>query len=464
MASAIPNRAYIAAPIGKPRSGARNWGLLLAWVCALIWMIGLVSGFLTSVRLLTIIGLVATVIGMARPTIGIYGITILCTMDALSRGYILTGGLLRWNTFNYLLLLAIVLNFPLLVKRRELPTRTLQLFMLLLTLHLFLTPRLEAGVQHILGALAFFGLLIYFVRAAKDPAVWQWVAVISGVLGALGGLVYFIQEDSLPYLNKNSWVFLPLTAVFSACLARSYPTNRKTIATTIWLLVIINIVWVVLSGSRGGMTIAASCLLYLLSGIQGISHRAMILAAGALLTAILLSQFTEQKEFVVQRFDKSVDSSYSLSSRTSGRSDLAIGGWRMFLQHPILGVGTGGFSTAWKELSNREGLSDYAADRRSEAHSGWVKTLAEGGVPGIALHLAFVFSFLVVGWQTGVRPLIYMGLLVTVTLIVSFISTEFQGKGIWFFAAGATVLLYRQGKQLQQVKPVISRRLGRPAW
>lgn len=462
--SALPQEAYVSSPIRQPRSTAKYWGLRLAWICALIWAAGLVLGFQKSVSMLTALGMGATVLGMARPTIGIYGITILCTMDGLSRVFVMTGGLFRWNTFNYILLLAMMLNFPILLKRKELPTRALELFIGLLFLHLLLSPNLEAGAQHILGAVAFFGLLIYFVRAAKDPLVWQWVAVVSGVLGAFGGFVYFLQESNLPFINKNAWAFLPLTAVLTACFAQTYPPHRKSVATTIWLLVIINLVWVVLSGSRGGMTIAASCLLYLMSGIQGMSQRLMIVIAAVLLTAVLLNHFTKQTDYVVHRFDKSVDSSHSLSSRTSGRSDLAIGGWRMFLEHPILGVGTGGFSLAWKELSNREGLSNYAADRSSEAHSGWVKTLAESGLPGLILHIAFVLSFLVAGYLTGSRPLIYLGLLVTVTLTISFISTEFQGKGIWFFAAGATILIDREGKRLQQAQQAVYGLLRRPAW
>ena len=447
MVTALPSEAYVSSPIRKPRSSARYWGMRLAWLCALIWIAGLFLGFQQSVRALTVLGLIATIVGMSRPTIGTLGIGILCTMDALTRVFVMTGGLLRWNTFNYVLLVAMALHIPLLLQRRELPTRILLLLIVLLTIHLLLGPSITGGAQHILGAVAFFGLLIYFVRGSKDPLVWKWLAVVCGVIGALGGFVYFLQESNLPPINKNAWAFLPLTPIFAACLARSASQQRKPISNLMWLLVVANVVWVVLSGSRGGMTIAASCLLYLLSGMKGMSNRVIILTAGALLSAILLSRFAEQKEYVIHRFEKSVDTEYSLASRTSGRSDLAIGGWRMFLEHPIMGVGTGGFAIAWKDLRNREGLGNYAADRHSEAHSGWIKTLAEGGLPAFMLHLAFVLSFCVAGYRTEDRPLVFLGILVTVTLLVSFISTEFQGKAIWFFAAGATVVLDRAGQR-----------------
>ena len=58
---------------------------------------------------LTAIGLAATVVGAIRPVIGLYGITMVCLLDAISRVYVFTGGVLRYNTLNYWLLCALVL-------------------------------------------------------------------------------------------------------------------------------------------------------------------------------------------------------------------------------------------------------------------------------------------------------------------------------------------------------------------
>ncbi len=425
-------------------------GLLFSVAIVVIWVSGFALGYRQAVTMLSTLGVVATVIGIAKPQIGMFGIGILCTLDAVTRVFVLTGGLLRWNTFNYILLIACGLSFPLLVRCKDLPKRMLTLLLVFLGCNLLFVPQVAGGVQHMLGAVAYYGLLVYFMRGTKDQSLWEWVAIVCLIVGALGGFLYFLQQDRLPYINKNAWAFLPLTAIFSACLARTHQSQRKSVAILLWTMVIANVVWVVLSGSRGGMTIAASCLLYLLSGIPGVSGRAIILAGGVFLGGILASDFAEQREYAIQRFDKSVNSEISISSRTSGRSDLAIGGWRMFLQHPIIGVGTGGYSKAWLNLENREAMGNYAADRASQAHSAWVKTLAEGGIPGIALLIAFVFSFTRLGFRSGDRPLLYLGLLVSVTFSVAFISTEFQGKGLWFFAAGSTVVLSRELQRLRE--------------
>jgi hypothetical protein len=65
-----------------------------------------------------------------------------------------------------------------------------------------------------------------------------------------------------------------------------------------------------------------------------------------------------------------------------------------------------------------------------------------------------------------------LGISVTLTLAVAFISTEFQGKGLWFLAAGALTLLNREhmlaaaagGKRrsVWWVKPVVTDETMRP--
>jgi O-antigen ligase len=123
---------------------------------------------------------------------------------------------------------------------------------------------------------------------------------------------------------------------------------------------------------------------------------------------------------------------------------LVIGGWYIFLDHPF-GVGTGAFQRVWAGLGYLEDLQGYARGKESAAHSEWIKILVENGIPGGLLLSSFVLSFTVTGWRRHDRNLLTLGLLVTATLAIAFISTEIQwGKGLWFLAAGVTALLNRQ--------------------
>ncbi|HEY9450101.1 MAG TPA: O-antigen ligase family protein, partial [Gemmatimonadaceae bacterium] len=126
---------------------------------------------------------------------------------------------------------------------------------------------------------------------------------------------------------------------------------------------------------------------------------------------------------------------------TSGRSDLAIGGWYIFQDHPF-GVGTGGFPTAWSRLGHHYGLR-YGRGEEKAAHSGWVKTMVENGVPGLVLLIIYISSFGVVALRQRDWALWRLGMLTSVATAAALLSTEFQNKGVWFLVAGATAFLQR---------------------
>jgi hypothetical protein len=54
---------------------------------------------------------------------------------------------------------------------------------------------------------------------------------------------------------------------------------------------------------------------------------------------------------------------------------------------------------------------------------------------------AFILSFTAAGLTSPIRGAASLGLLVTITISTALLSTEFQSKGVWFLAAGATVVL-----------------------
>jgi O-antigen ligase len=351
---------------------------------------------------------------------------------------LLMGGLLRWNTVNYLLLVVIVISAMPLLRWRNRPTRLLFAFVVLLTIELAWGGDWREGAQHILNAIAYFGLVVYFARAGRIPQIWFWLALVNGALVALGGLLFYAQ--GLEYrVNPNAFVYFPLTALFSICLAaRGAPRWGRLVLAG---LAITSFAWIFLSGSRGGLLIGVLCLVFLSVRMMSGGLRWGFLAL-VLLSAVFLSgRFADREGYTMHRIRKFLDPEESLAERTSGRYDLAVAGWNMFLDHPLFGVGTGGFARSWERLEDVEGLSNYGVGREVQAHAGWMKTLAENGLPGIVLHAAFVLSFALLGWKRRAEGLFFPGLLASAALAVAFVSTEFQTKGIWFLAAGVAVLL-----------------------
>jgi O-antigen ligase len=437
-AVAIPLRPRTAppAPVTAGRIGKLTTGLVV-----LVLAVGL-RNFYAAVTALTCIGLIWMFAGFRDPRMGLIGVGLLCTVDALTRNFLLTGDLLRWNTFNYLLLLVSAISLKRMLRWGDLPIRLLEALLLLLAVELIQSEDRMEGAQHILNATAFFGIMVMVERAGRNDQAWVSTGVVCSTAGAFGGLVFFLHDAVQRQINPNSFAYFPLTALLTAIFAIGRRNVGRGTRVMLLLLAAVNAGWILLSGSRGTSLVAIVGLLYGLSRAR--RPLTALLLALAMLGAglVVVDLFGAQAERSTQRINKLLDTRYSLAGRTSGRWDIARAGWYIFLDHPVTGVGTGAFAVSWKRLTGVSGLSMYGWGREVQAHSGWIKVLAENGAPGFLLFAAFVLSFAWCGFRGGGRiwPL---GLLTTITWTVALLTTEFQPKGLWFLAAGTVLFLRR---------------------
>jgi len=436
--------------VPRARSSAAVWGARFLVLVLAAGAAGALFGFARAVIALTVLGFAGATLGWPRPAAALLGIGLLCTLDPLTRTVVLSGGWLRWNTLNYLLVLAILVSIPRLLRLASLSARLLCLLLAFLAAGLLWSSGPMDGLQHILGAVAFFGLLVFFLRASRDPGIWFWMAAVNGAAGAVVGLLYFAGGDSAVgtglEINPNAWAYFPLTALFSICLSAAASPRAGRLVLSI--LSVVNFGWVFLTGSRGSLVIAAVCMAFLAVRLSGAAPRMAILAAAVLCAALLSGLFGSRESYAFSRLGKLFDSEESLTQRTSGRSDLARAAWQMFLDHPALGMGTGGFASRWSHLQEGEGISSFGYGREMQAHSAWMKTLAENGLAGVLLLGAFVLSFAVSGWRNRASGLFLPGLLITAVLALALVSTEFQSKGLWFLSAGGVTLL--RGRRPEQ--------------
>ncbi|MGE5093148.1 MAG: O-antigen ligase family protein [Bacillota bacterium] len=420
------------------------------WVMAIlvIWGAGLVIGLRASVAMLTVLGFAAAIAGLRRPRLGLIAAGVLCTLDPLMSSLIFTGGLLRWNTVNYLLLLVALLWLPLFWRRRDGSLRLIEACAVLLALELIISPDWRQGTQDLAGLCAVFGLVVYLGRRRFSRADWYWLGVVCGTLAAAGGVVFFLQRASLPVINANAWAFFPLTGLFAVCIALPCSLDRRRGPLVLTSLAGVLMVWVFLSGSRGSMLVASVCGVYVVLAAHGIGRRATLLAIAALTLLATTTQFTDLQRQSLERVRILFDSQAKLVDRTSHRSELLLGGWYIFLDNP-LGVGTGGFTAVWRDMDRRDGIPAADRYRDKAVHAGWVKMLAENGLPGFALLAAFVMSFAVRGLRRPYRSMQALGLLTTAVLALELISTEYQSKGLWFMAA-ATMAMLGAGSPLRR--------------
>jgi O-antigen ligase len=434
--------AEIFAPAGE------RWGWAAIGLIVLIFAASAPFGFTVGIAALTVLGFVGALVGLLQPAVGFLSVVLLCVLDAPARGLLPETGLFRWNTLNYWLLLVAVLALPRLARLRDGPTLLLVLLALLLGIEILLSDDVALGLQQLANLLAAFGLLAYARPVATRRSVWTWAGLIGGTAGATGGLVYFLQQTDLPAMNPNAWAYMPLGGLFAICLAFSQNTEYPRRQLFLGGLAVLNSTWVFLSGSRGGLLVAVCCLAYLLAATRGLSRRAVMAVAAGLIVLTVSSFFTEFQDYALGRLTKLVNPAMSLSNRTSGRSDLMLGGFYIFQDRPF-GVGTGGFETAWATLGPQEGLSGFRRGEKAPAHAGWIEILVENGVPGILLLSAFVLSFAVTAVSVRDRGTRRLGYLVTVALATAWVSTEFQARSLWLLAAGTATLVRAHRFQLR---------------
>ena len=434
----VPSQARSVRQTDKPD----KTGLWMVGIVAVIWAAGFVLGLRVSLSILTAVGFLAALAGLLKPGLGLLGVGILSTTDTFARVFLLGGGLFRFNSFNYLLALVVLISLPKMLQLVDIHTRLLQGLFAFMLLGIAISPDPTGGLFGLFSLSAEFGLLLYFVRAQESGFDLYWLALVNSVVSAMGCTVLLIQISSLR-INPNAWSYMPLTALFSTCLAfRTLTAQRRVV---LLLLSMANCGAIFLSGSRGSMAVACICVGYLLYESRSASMRLAFGLFGATLFMVATTVFPEMGAYAMHRINKTFDSRYGMAGRTSGRSELAEAGIEMAMENPF-GHGTGSFAY---ELADTEG---YA----KQAHSGWIKTVVENGVFGLATLAAFMGSFAFVGWrqrsQVGAAAL---GTLVTIALSVALFSTEFNAKGLWFLAAGATVVLHdpRSARRTIRIQP-----------
>jgi len=437
LAEAVLSRPAPDRRFARREADAAFWTRAIVVVTLLLWAAGLVIGFERALAAVTLVGFAAAIAGLARPALGLMGIGVLCAVDGFARSILAGGRIFRWNTFNYWLLVVMLLNLPGLVRLRDVHSRLLAIFILVLGLGVVISPLKSEGIETTLSAATSFGILVYALRAGRSRNAWLGLAATTGTAAAAASFVFLLQRDRFPSVNPNVWVFCPLTGIFAIAIGFTAARRPRT-QLALGVIATIDMVWVFLTGSRGGIALALLAMGYLLFAMRGGGARLAAIAAGVLLVSLLTARFAGLDEYSRRRVDKILDAQEGLRERTSGRSDLVLGAWYMFRDHP-LGVGTGGFAPSWSKLGIRKGMTDYAYGAAKEAHAAWAKTLAENGAIGFALLFAYVVSFAAAGLRRP--PVRSLAFLTSAVLFAAFFSTEFAGKGLWLLAGSATALL-----------------------
>jgi putative inorganic carbon (hco3(-)) transporter len=135
-----------------------------------------------------------------------------------------------------------------------------------------------------------------------------------------------------------------------------------------------------------------------------------------------------------------------LNKATSGRADLVTSGARIALDHPVTGVGVGGFRRAYAEETGLRGEEP----KRAASHNTPVTVAAETGFPGLVLLLWLVAAAVLVPLRRASRSfagrtsLIVASVLLAIAVHSLFYNAFFEDPTTWaLFGLAALVAGWR---------------------
>ena len=330
----------------------------------------------------------------------------------------------------------------------------LVLWMLLSLAWAVAPDRALTDIRAWVSAAAVLPLMVATLHTPRDIKVVMACFVAGAALSVGAGLVgvQMLPPDSswdpdpsrLRGLegDPNILAAVALAATFVACglfaTWRSLPA-RALVATAIAVLA----TGFVAAQSRGGLIAAAMVLPFILFTIRKRRRLlAAVIAGVAILGAVALFAGLGR------------DSDISPSS-SSGRNDLWRVAVHMSADHPLLGVGPGGFVAESASYSRDVGPIDHVemlVEKPQNAHNIWLQFLAEMGVGGLALLIAVVAICVRSGHlaakrfrRAGRRDLVVLAQSVTIASLALLAAATFipnsANRPLWVLLALGPIML-----------------------
>jgi O-antigen ligase len=314
------------------------------------------------------------------------------------------------------------------------------------------------------------GLVLVFVvyGAIREPKHARWLVrgyVAGAVLSAVVGLFVTVPNATdttrlsggIGDPNELALVLVPgLALAFFAIPAAKSEVER-------WLLVLsAGAIALALfqTGSRGGLVALAAAFVAAL--IFGGSRRPHVLAGMLSLTALGVAYFVLAAPPAV-----TARVLHFTAAGGNGRTDLWAIAQQVARDHPLVGIGLGNFEdveAAYASRTTNLPAVDIVVDNPHVVHNSYLEVLAELGVVGLTLFVAFVAGALGLGWR-AIRAfaragdtdleLIARGLLVALVGMLAasvFLSAEYE-KQVWLLL-GVSIALTTLTRARRSADPV----------
>ena len=291
-----------------------------------------------------------------------------------------------------------------------------------LSFHLTMTP--TATKESLLKLATYFILFFVVIQLFNDCSVETWrrlgiaVLIFGFIFSFLSTLQFLWSPGRIlwvnhelpsafgPYVDHDHYAgLMELIIPVSACYVLSRP-ERDPLKDMLWFGVLIPIVSLLLTGSRGGL-VAVMVEIVILGWVVIVYNplpgkRARLAATGLALVAGAAVFFWLVPSYVLTRLG--TISNYVPATSEGNRPALWRNSLGIFRDHPLAGAGMGSFVTAYP--AHQTEAQDLVTEH---AHNDYVEALAETGLLGgvligVALALFFPIVFGNLGYRLSGEP------------------------------------------------------------
>lgn len=211
------------------------------------------------------------------------------------------------------------------------------------------------------------------------------VAFVIGMFSAGTGNIFSARFDAGFYNpNQTSFIFATAAVGFLFFLLTSKKMMVRVVSAVATLVTVLG---VLLTGSRQGLVALITGGVVLLMFER---RRMKILPVVAVLAVAALPAVQSIEvdggliiERRVQRFFQFFEGDYDSDTSALTRLELIKAGWRMFQDHPIIGVGLNQY---------RHYVVNFGGPRNTYAHNNYIEVLASTGLLGFVLYYGVVFA------------------------------------------------------------------------
>jgi hypothetical protein len=286
--------------------------------------------------------------------------------------------------------------------------RLLAAFVVLYGVGVLYSEDFSQGLQNVCFFLAPFSLLFaLLVEVRWDRRLVAWILAVVVAEALVFALIGFVEYASRELLWNNAVIRSNEFHVYFRVNSLFWDPNvyGRYMALAI-VLVVAALVWT--RQRRTGLALAGAAVLIWLGLATTFSQSsfAALLAGLAVLAALRWSLHWAALVCGIgvvlaagialaagESLDVDLSTDNKVNRETGGRANLVSGGLELFGERPLLGYGSGSFSTAF-----RESVADEDPPV-SESHTEPVTVAAEQGVIGVAVYAALLVVALATLWQ-----------------------------------------------------------------